>query len=165
MKRLLPALLLTPLLWACGTAATPALSIPDLSAGELLATPTQMLLGGVKLRAEAQPYLLAAACQISSCAAPNFIVPVQLQASNAGVLNTLRLTGIYVITEGGVWRSGVQARDNRLCLSRGLCLQAVGRGEASLPGGGPAQVVLMFRDSAGHSYRLRDEQAMIDAGE
>lgn len=171
MKRLALPLLLAPLLWACGTTTGPALGAPPLSAGELLAAPTKLMIGGVKLSAEAAPVLSAPLpCSGKSCAA-NFVVPVKLHASGDSKsfnLASLKVTGVYVITEGGVWRSGVAAQDNHRCaaaLERTHCLQAVGRGNADLSPRDAVQVVLTFRDSAGKTYQLRDSKAVVNGGQ
>ena len=163
MKRWGFSLLLAPLLWACGTAAGPlgagaVPGAPALSAGELLAAPTRLALGGVKLSAEASPYLSGS----------SFVVPVKVLASRAkpgGLkLSALKVTGVYVITEGGVWRSGVAAQDTRSCLSSLNCLQAVGRGSAELSSRDAVQVVLTLRDAAGKNYKLRDDKAVVGSG-
>ncbi len=163
--------MLAPLLWACGSVGSPSPSAPALSAGELLAAPTSLALGGVKLRAEATPYLNAPACDNETCVpSVNFVVPVRLSAA-AGVLSGtqsstlsgLKVTGVYVITEGGVWRSGVASSDNRRCVGTLNCLQAVGRGNASISSSDPVQVVLTFQDRAGKTYKLRDAKAVIDS--
>ncbi|GAA3997882.1 hypothetical protein GCM10022631_05710 [Deinococcus rubellus] len=170
MKRLALPLLFAPLLWACGTATGPALSAPPLSAGELLAAPTKLTIGGARLSAEAAPVLSAPLpCSGKSCAA-NFVVPVKLRASgdqSSLNLSSLKVTGVYVITEGGVWRSGVAAQDSRRCaavLEDTNCLQAVGRGNADLSPHDAVQVVLTFRDPAGRSYQLRDSKAIVSGG-
>lgn len=175
MKRLAATLLLAPLVWACGSLGAPSPSAPALSAGELLAAPTSLALGGMKLKAEATPYLNAPACDGETCVpSANFVVPVKLrsvgaqspvQASSpsASFLSGLKVTGVYVITEGGVWRSGVAPSDSRRCVGTLNCLQAVGRGTASISSSDPVQVVLTFQDRAGKTYRLRDEKAVIDS--
>ena len=167
MKRSALPLLLAPLLWACGTASGPVVGAPPMSAGELLAAPTKLTIGGVKLSAEAAPALSAQLpCSGKTCAA-NFVVPVKLRASgDAGSLNlsSLKVTGVYVITEGGVWRSGVAVQDSRRCATAPEdvnCLQAVGRGSAELSRRDAVQVVLTFRDSAGKTYKLRDSKAVV----
>ncbi len=161
MKRWAWILVLAPLLWACGNAAGPVLDAPKLSAGELLNAPTKLALGGVKLSAEARPYLSALPCAGRSCS--NFVVPVQLRAS--GDLSALKVTGVYVITEGGVWRSGVAAQDSRRCPQGSNCLQVVGRGNADLTRNDAVQVVLTFRDAAGRTYKLRDNKAVVSSGQ
>jgi hypothetical protein len=180
VKRFAATLLLAPLLWACGSVGAPSPGAPALSAGELLAAPTSLALGGVKLRAEATPYLNAPACDGATCVpSVNFVVPVKLrsvgaqptgaqtplQASSASssLLSGLKVTGVYVITEGGVWRSGVASSDSRRCVGTLNCLQAVGRGSASISSSDPVQVVLTFQDKAGKTYKLRDEKAVIDS--
>ena len=166
--------MLAPLLWACGSVGSPSPSAPALSAGELLAAPTSLALGGVKLRAEATPYLSAPACDGETCvSSANFVVPVKLRSvgpamgaqssAQSSALSGLKVTGVYVITEGGVWRSGVAAGDSRRCLGTLNCLQAVGRGSASISSSDPVQVVLTFQDRAGRTYKLRDEKAVIDS--
>ena len=167
MKHSALALLLTPLLWACGSAGSPAVQVPEVSAGELLSAPTHLVLDGVDLHAEAQPYLNEIGCASSGCAhLPNFVVPVKLlapsvRAAKNSPLNTFRVTGVYVVTEGGVWRSGVAASDNRRCTSVAACLQAVSRGNASVASGTPAQVVLTFLDGAGKAHMLRDDDVWV----
>lgn len=170
MNRPALALLLVPLLWACGVATGPAPSAPPLSAGELLAAPTKLTIGGVKLSAEAAPALSAGLpCSGKSCAV-NFVVPVKLRASGdpkSLTLPSLKVTGVYVITEGGVWRSGVAAQDSRRCAAgpEGAgCLQAVGRGSADLSPRDAVQVVVTFRDAAGKFYKLRDSKAVVNTG-
>ena len=163
MKRWGFSLLLAPALWACGNAAGPlgggaVPGAPALSAGELLAAPTKLALGGVRLSAEATPHLSGS----------SFVVPVKVLASSSkqgGLkLSAFKVTGVYVITEGGVWRSGVAAQDNRRCLSAVNCLQAVGRGSAELSSRDAVQVVLTLRDAAGKNYKLRDDKAVVSRG-
>ncbi|AZI42958.1 hypothetical protein EHF33_09555 [Deinococcus psychrotolerans] len=177
MKGLGWPLLFAPLLWACGTAAGPSLSsaglsgpalqnaasVPPISAGELLAAPTKLAIGGMKISAEATPYLSALTCVGRPCAG-NFVVPVTLRSST-GPLNTFKVTGVYVITEGGVWRSGVESQDRRHCSGAANCLQAVGRGSANLSSSDAVQVVLMFQDAAGKTYKLRDSKAVVSGGQ
>ena len=170
MKRTAAALLLAPLLWACGSVTSPSPDAPALSAGELLAAPTSLALGGVKLKAEATPYLNAPACDNETCVpSANFVVPVKLRSVGAqsgtqsSALSGLKVTGVYVITEGGVWRSGVATNDSRRCVGTLNCLQAVGRGNASISSSDPVQVVLTFQDKAGKTYKLRDAKAVIDS--
>lgn len=170
MNRPVLFLLFAPLLWACGAATGPALSAPPLSAGELLSAPTKLTIGGAKLSAEAAPSLsVPLPCSGKSCAA-NFAVPVKLRVSgDLGSLNlsSLKVTGVYVITEGGVWRSGVAAQESRRCaaaLEAITCLQAVGRGNADLSPRDAVQVVVTFRDPAGRSYQLRDSKAVVNGG-
>ncbi|AWN24715.1 hypothetical protein DKM44_14695 [Deinococcus irradiatisoli] len=160
MKRWAWTLLIAPLLWACGAAVGPVpAAVPKLSAGELLKAPVKLAVGGVKFSAEARPYLSAlSACSERSCA-PNFVVPVELRAS--GEVGALKVTGVYVITEGGVWRSGVATQDSRRCWQGSNCLQVVGRGNADLTPNDAVQVVLTLRDAAGRTYKLRDDKAVV----
>lgn len=176
MKGLIWPPLFAPLLWACGTAAGPSLdnagggagpqsaaSVPPISAGELLSAPTKLAIGGVKISAEATPYLSALPCSGRTCAG-NFVVPVTLR-SNTGPLSAFKVTGVYVITEGGVWRSGVASQGNYRCGGALNCLQAVGRGSANLSSSDAVQVVLTFQDAAGKTYKLRDSKAVVSGGQ
>lgn len=192
MKRLALSLLLVPMLWACGNAAGPVsnnfpsisgpnLDAPRISAGELLVAPTKLTIGGVKLSAEAEPYLNTApnaaplafgSTALKAASDVNFVVPVKLRASG-GAVGNFKVTGVYVITEGGVWRSGVTAQSapasrcpsavsaNAYTLN---CLQAVGWGNADVSTRDAVQVVLTLRDVAGNTYKLRDSKVVVSSG-
>lgn len=157
MKRWLSLPLLALAAVGCGVPAGPAVTTPAVSTGNLLLAPAQVPIGGVKVRAEAAPVVTA--CSDTEC--NNFWVPVRLYASS-GTLPALKVTGVYVVTEGGVWRSGVQARDNRRCNDL-RCLVATARGSADLSGGEAVQVVVALKDAQGRQYRLRDQKAVVQA--
>lgn len=163
MKRVLSLLLVTALAVGCGVAGGPGTNAPAVSTGNLLLTPLQVPIAGVRVRAEALP-LVSVGTSAGRCEAASechsFMVPVRLQAASA--LPPLRVTGVYVVTENGVWRSGVQPRDNRLCPDP-RCLVATARGNADISSGEAVQVVVTLKDAQGRSYRLRDQHATVQA--
>lgn len=158
MKRLLALPVLAALLASCGAGSGPEVSVPAVSVGNLLLAPLQLPVGGIKVRVKATP-LLGGNCAAAQAGCRNFTVPVRLYTV-AGNLPPLKVTGVYVVTEGGVWRSGVQSGDNRLCNTR-RCLVATARGNAELEGGEAVQVVVSLKDAQGRQYRLRDQKATV----
>lgn len=162
MKRILSLLVVAGLAVGCGIAGGPQTSAPAVSTGNLLLAPLQVPIAGVRVRAEALPTVSAARCDSArptDCT--NFMVPVRLYAPT-GNLPALKVTGVYVVTESGVWRSGVQPSDNRHCPDP-RCLVATVRGSADISSGEAVQVVVSVKDAQGRSYRLRDQQAIVQA--
>ncbi|WP_084048818.1 hypothetical protein [Deinococcus hopiensis] len=149
MKRLWFALFAASLLGACGTVATPASSTPR-TAGELLGAPTSLQVSGRSVRADAAPVL----------AGDTFRVRVKVQASRAP-LPPLTVTGVYVVTEDGVWRAGRTRSGEAGCAAQS-CVQGTGEGAASgLRAGDGVQVVVSLKDAGGRTMWLRDPQASI----
>ena len=79
-----------------------------------------------------------------------------------GKVPALQVTGVYVVTEDGVWNAPVAARDRRACGDE-RCLQGIGRGAADglRPGEG-VQVVVSLKDEKGRVLWLRDARASIE---
>lgn len=136
---------LAAVLGACGTLGT-----PEPTAGDLLAAPTTLQVAGRSLRAEATPTLGDA----------TFRVRVQVQTKR-GRVPALTVTGVYVVTEDGVWNAPVAARDRQDC-GQARCLQGTVRGAADglRPGEG-VQVVVSLKDDRGRLLWLRDARASI----
>lgn len=156
MKRVL-ALALAALLVGCGAAGRPEAEPPVISAGNLLLSPLQVPIAGVRVKLQASPQL-GTSCRPQASNCNNFLVPVRL-LSLSGPLPALRVMGVYVITEGGVWRSGVAAADIWRCPQR--CLMAAARGNADISGGEAVQVVVSVEDTQGRRYLLRDQRAVV----
>lgn len=147
MKRAWLPLLISALLGACGTVATPS-SSP--TAGDLLGAPTALQVSGRSVRADASPTL----------SGDTFRVRVTVQASRSP-LPPLTVTGVYVVTEDGVWRAERTRTSGAGCASR-ACLQGTGLGAASgLRVGDGVQVVVRLRGADGRTLWLRDSQANI----
>ncbi|EYB67915.1 hypothetical protein DEIPH_ctg031orf0059 [Deinococcus phoenicis] len=134
------------LLSACGTLAGP----PTPTAGDLLAAPTALQVAGRSLRVEATPTLDGA----------TFNVQVRVQASRASP-PPLTVTGVYVVTEDGVWSASSTQGDRQPC-GAAVCLQGSGRGTSrGLRSGEGVQVVVGLKDARGRTLWLRDAQATI----
>ncbi len=145
MMRLWPVPVVAALLGACGTLGT-----PEPTAGDLLTAPTTLQVGGRSLRAEATPSLTE----------DTFRVRVRVQTKRAPIPD-LKVTGVYVVTEDGVWNAPVAARDRRDC-GQDRCLQGTGRGAADgLHSGEGVQVVVSLKDEKGRVLWLRDARASI----
>ncbi|BDP42240.1 hypothetical protein DAETH_22090 [Deinococcus aetherius] len=145
MRRLWLLPVAAALLGACGTLGT-----PEPTAGDLLAAPTTLQVGGRSLRAEATPTL----------GDDTFQVRVRVQAKHAPI-PVLKVTGVYVVTEDGVWNAPVGARDRKDC-GDDRCLQGTGRGAAEgLRSGEGVQVVVSLKDEKGRVLWLRDARASI----
>lgn len=147
MRRAWLSFLMVPLLAACGTVATP----PSPSAGTLLGAPTALQVSGRSVRAEATPVLDRG----------TFRVQVRVQTTRPP-LPPLTVTGVYVVTEDGVWRAA-QTRSERPtgCEAR-VCLQGTGQGSAQgLRSGEGVQVVVSLRSAGGRTMWLRDARASI----
>lgn len=136
--------LVAALLGACGTLAEP----PTPTAGDLLAAPTALQIAGRSLKADAT----------SSLDGNTFQVRVRVQATRPP-LPSLAVTGVYVVTEDGVW-SAATTQSGRC--GKGTCLQGTGRGGArGLRSGEGAQIVISLRDAGGRTLWLRDPQASV----
>lgn len=147
MKRAWFALLASVLLGACGTVATPS-SSP--TAGDLLGAPTALQVAGRSVRADALPTL----------SGDTFRVRVKVQSSRSP-LPPLTVTGVYVVTEDGVWRAERTRSSDAACAPR-ACLQGTGLGAASgLRAGDGVQVVVSLKGADGRTLWLRDPQANI----
>ncbi|WP_034384549.1 hypothetical protein [Deinococcus sp. YIM 77859] len=132
------------LLSACGNMAAP----PTPLAGDLLGAPTALQVEGRSLKADAAPVLEG----------DRFQVRVRVQASRAPV-PSLSVTGVYVVTEDGVWRA---ASTRALSCGGPTCLQSLGSGAArGLRSGEGVQVVVSLKDARGRTMWLRDPQASI----
>ncbi|MEW6422669.1 MAG: hypothetical protein AB1511_13220 [Deinococcota bacterium] len=136
----------TVLLAACGGLASP----PAPMASDLLGAPTALQIAGRSLRAEALPAL----------AGNTFNVRVRVQAS-AAPLPSLAVTGVYVVTEDGVWTATSTQSERQDCGPK-VCLQGTGRGAArGLRPGEGVQVVVSLKDAKGRVLWLRDPRAQI----
>ncbi|GMA13812.1 hypothetical protein E5F05_15015 [Deinococcus metallilatus] len=134
------------LLSACGDLAAP----PAPTAGDLLGAPTSLQVTGRSLKAEATPTLDGTTLNVR----------VRVQPSRAP-LPPLTLTGVYVVTEDGVW-SAVTTRGESQDCGANSCLQGTGRGAArGLRPGEGVQVVVSLKDAQGRTMWLRDPQANI----
>ena len=144
MKRL--PLLLLPLalpLAGCGSLnAAP-------TAGQLLDAPTSLNLSGQPLTAQAFPAVSNGV----------FSVKVKVRSLKAA-LPDVKVTGVYVVTNDGVWEASSAERGPLKC---GLqCAFMVGSGPANgLAAGQGVQVVLGLKDTKGRELLLRDPQAQV----
>ncbi|WP_272977064.1 hypothetical protein [Deinococcus geothermalis] len=146
MRRVWLFPLAATLLVACGSLASP----PAPTAGDLLGAPTALQLAGRSLKAQASPTL----------AGNSFNVRVRVQAS-AAPLPPLTLTGVYVVTEDGVWMADTTQSERSDCAPK-VCLQGTGRGAArGLRPGEGVQVVVSLKDSKGRVLWLRVPRANI----
>jgi len=146
MKRGWWSLPLVALLAACGTVTTP----PAPSAATLLGAPTALQVSGRSVRAEATPVLDRG----------TFRVQVRVQTTRAP-LPPLTVTGVYVVTEDGVWRAA-QTRSGQTGCDARTCVQGTGQGSAQgLRTGEGVQVVVSLRGAGGRTMWLRDARANI----
>ncbi|MEF2278035.1 hypothetical protein V3W47_06950 [Deinococcus sp. YIM 134068] len=147
MRRLCLWPAVAALLSACGALGTPLTP----TAGDLLAAPTSLQVGSRRLSAEAAP----------SLSDDLFRVRVQVRTKR-GRVPALAVTGVYVVTENGVWTAPVAERDRRDC-GGDRCLQGTGRGAADgLHPGEGVQVVVSLEDETGRVLWLRDARARVE---
>lgn len=146
MRRFWLLPLAAALLSACGGLA----GLPAPTAGDLLAAPTALQVTGRSLRATATSTLDGSALNVR----------VLVQASRAP-LPPLTVTGVYLVTEDGVWNAAATRSDRQSC-GADACLQGSGSGTAhGLRPGEGVQVVVSLKDSRGRTLWLRDAQANI----
>ncbi len=138
VKRLLPPLLLLPLAVGCGSAG----SVP--SAAQLLDAPTTLNVGGKLLSARVLPTVQE---QVLA-------VRVRLSTGQKELPARLNLSGVYVVTNDGVWSSTVTAPLQWKCGP--TCALSAARGPAgNVQPGQNVQVVLSLNDGQGHTFLLR----------
>lgn len=140
-----------PLLTALGLVGCAAPEVPTPTL-QLLAAPTSVVIGGRVLSAAAQPILVDS----------DLTVRVQV-GTERPPLPALTVTGVYVVTDGGVWKRAVTSSQRRGCAS-GACQQATTSGRAAgLRVGQRVQVVTRVQDATGQSMWLRDADVAIRA--
>lgn len=138
-----------PLLTACGLVACAAPEVPTPTV-QLLAAPVSVVVGGRVVSAQAQPILSENGIKVR----------VQVGTGRA-LLPDLTVTGVYVVTDAGVWKSPVTSTQRRSCAS-GMCQQATASGSAAgFRAGQRVQVVTRIQDPTGQSLWLRDADATI----
>lgn len=139
----LPLLALS-LLAGCGTVSTAP------TAGQLLDAPTTLNVGGKLLSAAAWPSLKDNVLSVR----------VRVSAPRSSLPGQLNLTGVYVVSNEGVWSSTLKPSAQWKCGSG--CALGVGRGPAGeLQTGQNVQVVLGLSNGQGQNYFLRSGQARI----
>ncbi|WP_309571475.1 hypothetical protein [Deinococcus sp.] len=143
MKRVLP--LLTALaLVACSPPPVPTPTV------ELLGAPVTLNVEGAVVSAQATP-----AVQGST-----FSVLVRLRTDRPP-LPGLLVTGVYVVTDGGVWKGAVSSAQRASC-GTGTCLQGRAAGSAAgLRAGQSVQVVARVQDGQGRTLWLRAPKVQI----
>lgn len=136
-------------LTACGSLST----TPAPVTGDLLGAPTTLNMGGRMLKAEAKPILNG----------NKFSVRVRIHADRPPLPN-LRLTGVFVVTSAGVWKSPLSAKAQLGCGEK-LCTQGTASSSASgFQPGESVQVIARLSDQQGRTLWLRDAQVRVLRG-
>ncbi|PNY80597.1 hypothetical protein [Deinococcus koreensis] len=129
---------------ACGSAPTPPLT------GDLLGAPTTLNVSGRVVSAQATPTIQG----------DEFRVRVRVQAARPP-LPALKVTGIFVVTDAGVWKAPVPSGARLVCGAR-MCLQGTATGPASgIQPGEDVQVVARLQDRQGREFWLRDRDVRV----
>lgn len=129
---------------SCGSVGTPP------AAGDLLSAPTTLSVNGRLLTADATPTLSGKV----------FRVQVKVRADRAP-LPALNVTGLFVVTNEGVWKAPVGPDAQRSCGVK-LCTQGSASSAADgFQAGEGVQVVARVQDAQGRTYWLRDAQVRV----
>lgn len=129
---------------ACGSAPTPLLS------GDLLGAPTALNVAGRVLTAQATPTVRDG----------HFRVQVRVQSARPP-LPPLDVTGIFVVTDSGVWKAGVSSGARLVCGTR-MCVLGTATGRAAgIRGGEDVQVITRLQDGQGRVLWLRDAEVKV----
>lgn len=130
----------------CGSLNT----TPVPAAGDLLSAPTTLTVGGRTVTAEAHP----------SVKGNVFSVRVRLKADRPP-LPPLNVTGVFVVTNAGVWKSPVRPQAQSNCGAK-ACQQASATSLANgFQVGEGVQVITRLQDAQGNVLWLRDAQARV----
>ena len=127
-------------------------SVPTPLAGDLLGAPTTLNVGGQVVRVTAAPQL----------GAQRFSVRVRVAGASGGAAadqptpGTLKVTGIYVVTGAGLWKSPRLSDAPKNCALH-LCAWASGSANGFVAGEG-VRVIAQLQDERGRSFWLRDAQ-------
>lgn len=129
---------------ACGAVPTPPLT------GDLLGAPTSLNVAGRVVTARATPTVQG----------QTFRVRVRVQTARPP-LPSLKVTGIFVVTDAGVWKAGVASGARLVCGAR-MCVQGLASGPAgSIRQGEDVQVVARLQDGQGRVLWLRDKGVRV----
>ncbi len=114
-------------------------------AGDLLSAPTTLNLNGQVLKVAAQPQLSGTV----------FSVRVRVAAGSAAPnVSSLKVMGMYAITNSGVWKAPRMTALTSGCAAQ-LCARGSG-GAGDLQSGERTQIVTELQDGQGRTYWLRD---------
>lgn len=145
MKRALP--LLTAL--ALAACSAPPVPTPTVA---LLGAPVTLNVNGAVVSAQATPTVRGGA----------FSVLVRL-LTDRPPLPGLLVTGVYVVTDGGVWKGAVSSAQRAAC-GAGTCVQGRAVGSAAgLRAGQSVQVVARVQDELGHTMWLRAPKVQVSS--
>lgn len=129
---------------ACGSAQAPPLT------GDLLGAPTTLNVAGRVVTAQATPTVRG----------DGFRVQVRVQSARPP-LPTLNVTGIFMVTDSGVWKAAVPSGARRVCGAR-MCVQGTATGSAAgIRSGEDVQVVTRLQDGQGRVLWLRDADVKV----